>query len=100
MPKGWRMTGEVGSGIAQRWRRRRRGIDDRDESRKDPPVLLRTRHFALLRVSGAPGDHHHDDSGLCKTLPETALLMARRRSDLIDGLMTASDMFEMFEIAL
>lgn len=50
------MTGEMGSGIAQRqrWLRRRRGIDDRDESRKDAPVPLRTRHFALLRVSGEP----------------------------------------------
>jgi hypothetical protein len=47
---------DEGSGIAQglRWLRRRRGIDDRDELRKDAPVPSRTRHFALLRVSGEP----------------------------------------------
>lgn len=48
MPKGGRITREWGSGIAQGrcWLRRRRGIDDRDESREDAPVSSRTRHFS------------------------------------------------------
>jgi len=68
-----RLEDDEGSGIAQgqRWLRRRRGIDDRDESRKD---ALENKAFCLTpRKWGAPGDHHHHNSGLCKALSETAL---------------------------